>query len=584
MPSRSPSRWVVLAGSAVIGLKVVVSAPQLPGQAAVVAITWLISLSFVVIGLTLLATEVPPANGWGCILVALATVPGDLNDPSYTGSVLSAVGFVLEPLYLLAASALVLRYPKARLNVQERLLLGCLLGVGLISRVAQALTSGPLPDDFFRPRGWSAASVAPVWHDEVFVRAGRSITALLLIVVAVVLAGRLRRAHGLSRQSQAPLVVIGLVCALAAAADQLVWVVGTPAARDLPAALVRNLSAALLPVAILADLLRRKAAGAAVSNRILTAALSGSIPELQQAVREVFVDRSATVEIPDGRGGWLDTNARPVREETDPPGRRLEVVHLEDGDTLLRIGLDPRAVQDETLVSAAVAAVRVGTHNTRLRTDLLAALSEVGNSRTRIVEAGLAERRRVERNLHDGAQQQFLAVAATLAQSDLVDDDHLREVLSGARATLSDALAELRNLARGIHPAILSQGGLAAALPPLCGRMPWPVDLTVDPRTAQLPEAVEAAAYFLIAELLTNAARHAQASGASVRVTVNGGMLHVRVADDGIGGATIVAGGGIEGLRDRVHALGGTLLCEGVPPGRGTSVSATLPMTAKGAT
>src|SRR4051812_40052367 len=123
MASRGLSIPVILAGVGVVGLKVAVSAPQLPGQTAWVAITWLVTVSFVVTGLMLLATDAPAVNGWSCLLVALPTVPGDLNDSHYAGSVLSAVGFITEPLYLVAASALVLRYPGARLSSRERVLL-----------------------------------------------------------------------------------------------------------------------------------------------------------------------------------------------------------------------------------------------------------------------------------------------------------------------------------------------------------------------------------------------------------------------------------------------------------------------------
>jgi signal transduction histidine kinase len=312
-----------------------------------------------------------------------------------------------------------------------------------------------------------------------------------------------------------------------------------------------------------------------VSQRILAAALTGGAAEVQQAIRTVFVDGSATVELPDGRGGWLDIGARPV-----PPAvagtRRFEMLTVEDGGPLLRIGFDPSAVQDESLIATAVEAVRVGTHNTRLRAELLAAMSELGSSRERIVEAGLAERRRVERNLHDGAQQQLLAVAATLAETDFVADDELRGVVSRARASLSDALAELRALARGIHPPALSQGGLPVALPALCERAPWPVELHVDPETRDLPDAIEAAAYFVVAEVLTNAARHAGARTATVEVRLDGATVRIDVADDGRGGARLEPGGGLAGLLDRVNALGGTMVV-GAAPMTGTAVHVTLP-------
>ncbi|MEP6797836.1 MAG: histidine kinase, partial [Lapillicoccus sp.] len=479
MASRGAASWPMAAGVGVVTLKVVASVPQLPGQTAVVAITWLVTVTFVVVGVMLLATDVPPANGWGCILAAASTVPGDLNDPHYAHAGLSVVGFVLEPLYLAAVSALVLRYPRRQLSRAERSLMTVLLASGFISRLLAIVTSGPLPDDSFRPPGWATVPLPTVWHDEVFVRGGRGLQALLLLVVGVLLARRLARAHGLSRQSQIPLVLVGLVCAVAAAADQLVWVSASPALRDLPAALLRNLSAAFLPVALLGDLLRRRSAGAAVSRQILTAAITDDMAALQAAVRDVFADRTAVIEMPDGRGGWVDLAGAPVAPAAAPGGRRHEDVVLDDGSVLLRVGLDDRAVHDETLVAAALAAMQVGAHNTRLRTELLVALSELGDSRTRIVEASLAERRRLERDLHDGAQQQFLTVAATLAQTDLVDDTRVREIVTYAQAVLGDALAELRSLARGIHPAALSQGGLPAALPAVAERMPFPVAIRI---------------------------------------------------------------------------------------------------------
>jgi signal transduction histidine kinase len=192
-------------------------------------------------------------------------------------------------------------------------------------------------------------------------------------------------------------------------------------------------------------------------------------------------------------------------------------------------------------------------------------MSELGNSRERIVEAGLAERRRVERNLHDGAQQQLLAVAATLAQTDYVADDEVRGVVSRARATLSDALAELRALARGIHPPALSQGGLPIALPALCERAPWPVELRVDPETRDLPDAIEAATYFVIAEALTNAAKHANATRVTVTVRVADQRATVEIGDDGNGGADAGRGTGLPGLADRVDALDGHLTVRSVP-------------------
>ncbi len=206
------------------------------------------------------------------------------------------------------------------------------------------------------------------------------------------------------------------------------------------------------------------------------------------------------------------------------------------------------------------------------------ARQELAASRARIVQAADEERRRLERNLHDGAQQRLVALSLELrlAERKLAAGDPMAgELLQRASEELAGALEELRELARGIHPAVLSDKGLVPALEMLAGRATVPVELsaTLDGR---LPAPVEAAAYYLVAEALTNAAKHADASCVNVCVTrANGGAV-VEVADDGVGGADVRGGSGLRGLRDRVEALGGELAVES-PAGDGTTLTARLP-------
>jgi PAS domain S-box-containing protein len=206
---------------------------------------------------------------------------------------------------------------------------------------------------------------------------------------------------------------------------------------------------------------------------------------------------------------------------------------------------------------------------------------EVRASRARIVEAGDAERRRLERNLHDGAQQRLvsLSLALRLSQARLRDDpDAADRLLAAAGEELTQALAELRELARGIHPAVLTDRGLAAALEALAARAPLPVELTtsIDDR---LPGPVEAAAYYVVAEALTNVAKYADASAVQVRAERQNGRVLVEVADDGIGGADPLLGSGLRGLADRVESLDGKLEVESVC-GAGTKVRAVIPLSA----
>jgi signal transduction histidine kinase len=210
------------------------------------------------------------------------------------------------------------------------------------------------------------------------------------------------------------------------------------------------------------------------------------------------------------------------------------------------------------------------------------AYRKLAASRVRIVEAGDTERRRLERNLHDGAQQRLvsLALKLRLIKASLRKDPESAEaLLAQAESELDDALAELRELARGIHPAVLTDRGLEAAIRALAERAPIPVELTRLPED-RLPDSVEAAIYYLVAEAITNVAKYAQATRASVAVERSNGFATVVVRDDGIGGAEPVPGSGLVGLADRVEALGGRLHIES-PPGRGTQLTAEIPCQTK---
>jgi signal transduction histidine kinase len=204
--------------------------------------------------------------------------------------------------------------------------------------------------------------------------------------------------------------------------------------------------------------------------------------------------------------------------------------------------------------------------------------AELRASRLRIVAAGDTERRRLERNLHDGAQARLVALALQLGHARRVadrDPDQVPELLDGALGELRASLAELRELAHGIHPVVLSEKGLDAALYALASRAPVPV--TLDGHNgARLPEAVEVAAYYAVSEALANVAKYAQATRADVAVRHENGTLVVDVTDDGIGGADTAKGSGLRGLADRVAALDGTLSVES-PPGRGTRLHVEIP-------
>jgi signal transduction histidine kinase len=278
--------------------------------------------------------------------------------------------------------------------------------------------------------------------------------------------------------------------------------------------------------------------------------------------RETFVDESGKrVEMPDPGSGRAWT-------AVEQDGRRVAaIVH--------DIALDT----SPELVHAAAAASSLAIDNERLKADLRARLEELRVSRLRIVEAGDNARRRIERDLHDGAQQQLVSLSLQLRvlKARLKADPELAGLVDQLSAQLAQALEELRELARGIHPAVLTDHGLGPALAALTNRIPIEVapELETEER---LPPPVESAAYFVIAEALTNVVKYAQANLARVVIRRRGPDLIVTVSDDGVGGASIGRGSGLSGLQDRVSAVGGTLSIDS-PPGRGTRLTARLPCT-----
>jgi signal transduction histidine kinase len=239
---------------------------------------------------------------------------------------------------------------------------------------------------------------------------------------------------------------------------------------------------------------------------------------------------------------------------------------------------DPTLHDEPDLVEAVGAAAGLALENERLQADLRVRLEDLRASRARIVDAADAERRRLERNLHDGTQQRLVSVsmALGLAESKLgTDPDNARQILEEAREALGAALQELREFSQGIHPAILTERGLGPALQELVFLAPMTIRLDVPPEE-RLPEPVEAAAYYIVAEALANVAKYASADAVTVTVERHNGLARIEIADDGVGGADPAKGSGLRGLTDRVEALGGTLAVESAP-GHGTRLRAEIP-------
>ena len=341
----------------------------------------------------------------------------------------------------------------------------------------------------------------------------------------------------------------------------------------------RYIVLATVPFAFLAGLLRSRVAGAAAVTEVVARLGDPSVRSggIGHALTEALDGTSLELAYRDPEQGDYVTAAGD-HVEFPPQGLNRVGIPLEPGAEPAAVLLyDASRDGERDLVRAVTAAATLTLENERLAADLRAKLEELTASRARIVESGDAARRRLERDLHDGAQQRLVSLALSLRilGSKLGDDPEAAQVLESARGELDLALEELRELARGLHPSVLSVRGLDAALAGLANRAPLPVeiDATADGR---LPEQVESAAYFVVAEALTNVAKYSQASHASVSVTRENGEVLVEVVDDGVGGADPSTGSGLRGLVDRVSALEGRLEVDS-RAGEGTIIRATIP-------
>jgi signal transduction histidine kinase len=261
------------------------------------------------------------------------------------------------------------------------------------------------------------------------------------------------------------------------------------------------------------------------------------------------------------------------------PDERRSVAPVErDGRQFAALVYDASLDDDPGLVEAVSAAAAIALENELLQAESQARLAELQASRERIVAAGDAERRRLERNLHDGAQQRLVALALQLRliQADIRRDPSSAEALvTNASDELAQSLGELRELARGLHPAVLDSG-LASALESLAARSTVPTAVTCEVEE-RLPQQIELGIYFVACEALANVAKYAQATAASVSLSRTDSGVAIEIADDGVGGADADRGSGLRGLADRVEALGGDLLVTS-PAGAGTVVTAALPL------
>jgi signal transduction histidine kinase len=408
----------------------------------------------------------------------------------------------------------------------------------------------------------------------------QAVLAVVIIVgLIVALVRRWRALAAVQRESLAPVIWTGAIALVVLCSALAAKLGGTESASINTLYLVGLLPLAAVPYSFLAGLMQSRVSRAAAVSE-LVAQLSAA-PEqrrgIRQALADAFGDPSLVLAywLPE-RGHYVDAEGR--RIELPQTGDRAWTPVQRDGEPLAAIIHNAALTDERELLSAAGAAAGLALENERLQAELRARVEELERSRARLIEAGLAERRKLERNLHDGAQQRLVALSLTmrLARDRIAaDPDGARDLVVEAMSELESATAELRELARGIHPAILSDRGLPAAVKALAARMPVPVSLVEAPPD-RLSPLVEIASYYVVAEALTNIAKYASASSAEVRIAKRNGSLTVEVSDDGVGGADPAHGSGLQGLADRVAMLDGRFEVDSAA-GCGTTVRAMIP-------
>jgi signal transduction histidine kinase len=491
-------------------------------------------------------------------------------------SVVFTLGTALQNIYLLAFVYLVLSFPSGRLRGRlERVLFGLATLLTTVVELAYLL----FIDSTVFCSGCPDNALQVVRSNELgeaILQSQRAAGLVFSLFTAALLVDRWRRASPPQRRAVSPLLWTGGAMFGALALSIANDIVGEPLS-PLPT-WTRSFAFAAIPVAVLAVMLQRRLARGAVAGLVVELQSRATSVDLREALGRTLGDASLELAywVP-SQGRYVDSDGLPVQLPQGEAGRAATIVER-DGEPIAALVHDEALRENPELVESVCAAAALTLENERLRAELLAKLAELQASRARLVEATDTERRRIERDLHDGTQQRLVSIAMALglAESKLAADrPAVGPVLREAREALASALEELRDLSQGIRPAILIERGLPAALDDLSRRAALPVRLEAT-ITGRLPEPVESAAYFVASEALTNAAKHSHANGVRLVASSDASTLLIEVTDNGIGGAGAGTGSGLRGLADRVEAIGGRLTVSS-PPGRGTTVRAEIP-------
>ncbi len=572
-------RWLCAAGALLFAVVTTLAGESQDAPTRFLFLDGTVGLLFILSGLV--AWSARPDVRTGPLLLA-SGVLWFVGSYAPTGLMpVSVLGFAFERYYDVVLAFLVLTFPRVALRGPRAVVLAVLAGGYLVRTAFRLLVgcscTGENPFALFtQDRLFEGSQLVTSW-----VIVGAALAVL-------VLAGhRLRTSSAAAHRYLAPVVFSGSIAALVAVYDafELAWFIqtdgpvfdlGEPGNEILAWSIFAAVG--LVPLGFLIGALRRRAGQEAIARMAIDLDGGAHPDQLRASLRHALGDPTLELYLRDGDHGWLAASGDPVELPRQP--ETFSTVLEGDDGPLAVVTHDPILREDPGLVAAAVAVLRLAIENERLGQVVRDQLDEVRASRARLIEAAEDERRRIVRDLHDGAQQRLIAVALSMQQAreaaHRIDPEApFAHRVDDAIAELLAAVDELRRLARGIHPAILTEEGLAPAVAGLARRSPVPVqvDVRLDGR---LPSVVEATAYFIVAEALTNVTRHADAQSAVVCIGRNNGHLDVEVRDDGTGGADGSRGSGLMGMADRLDALSGSLIVDS-PVGGGTRLKAVIP-------
>jgi signal transduction histidine kinase len=573
--------WALGAAGVAFGLAVLaliltsdVAEPQAAWGAAGLVIGW----SY--IGVGLFAWGRRPDNRVGMLMVATGFVWLTAGAGFSDIPLVFTLGNIFGTVFFAVAIHLLLAFPSGTLQSRtERLIVGGAYALTTVCNVPLWLFADPQSLD-----GDDCPDNVILIHDsETVVTVTATVLNLvgagLIAAMVVLLVRRWRRATPPQRRFLVPVYSASVALALLLIATIVLEAGGLDNTTTDVIWIAAMVPFGLVPYLFLGTLIRtRIIQSGAVSELVARLRETPRRGELRDALARALGDPSLELAywLPE-RGRFVDASGHPV--EVPRPGSGRAVTPVErDGTYVAALVHDPVLEEQHEHVDAVCSAASLALENERLEAELRAKVEELRDSRERMLRIGLEERRRLERDLHDGAQQRLVSMALNmrLARDKLRDEpDAAERLLEGAGEELDAALDELRELARGIHPAVLSDRGLEPALEALVRRAPLPVDLRSAPHE-RLPEAVELAAYFVVSEALTNIVKYAHASHATVDVESQNGRLIVEVGDDGVGGADPSRGTGLRGLADRLAVVDGRLEIDS-HAGRGTKITARIP-------